>query len=141
MGGGINVSSNSLILSLNLKFLSSMSIVETSSESSVTLWIEYNFDGNIYLISMVDRDFPFLFFKFLSKINFLGYLSNNAFCTEKVSSSKNISSWIASSIVDYEFSCICSSSSRNQIFSISTSKSMPSREILSLGLSFSSPPC
>jgi hypothetical protein len=91
MGGDIKVSSNYLIISLSLKFSSSMSIMKTSSASPVTLWIKDNFDGHISLRSMVDRDI-FLFFKVLSKINFLEDLSNNAFFTKKVSSSKKIPS-------------------------------------------------
>jgi hypothetical protein len=106
IGGGIKVASNSFNLSLSLKFSSSISIMETSNASSVTLWIQDNSDGCISLRSIMEQYFPFLFFEVLSKINFLEDLSNNALCTKKFSSYEKTSSWMESLLEICMFSCI-----------------------------------
>jgi len=54
--------------------------------------MEDNLEGNIFHVSMVDRDFPVLLFAVLSKTIFLASLSKEAFCTTNVSSLENVSS-------------------------------------------------
>jgi hypothetical protein len=95
IGGGIKVTSNSFAPYLRVRFSSSISIMEKSNASHVTLWIEDILDGCMYLRSIVEQEFPLLLFEFLSKINFLEYLSNNELCTEKVSSFEKTSFWMA----------------------------------------------
>jgi len=79
IGEGMRVASNSLTLSLSLSFSSFILTIETPNAYHVILWIEDSFDGNMFLVSMVDHDFPFLSFEVLSKVNFLEDLSNKTF--------------------------------------------------------------
>jgi hypothetical protein len=92
IGGGMRVSSNSLTLSLSLRFSSSILTIKTSNASPLILCIDDSFDGNMFLVSMMDCDFPFLFFEILSKVNFFEVLSNKKKFTEKIYSPKKTSS-------------------------------------------------
>ena len=92
LGGGMRVFSNSLTLSFSWTFSFSVLAIENSNASPVTLWIGDNFDGNMFRVLMLDRDFPLLPLEVLSKTIFFESLSKEEFCTMKVSSSQNISS-------------------------------------------------
>jgi len=76
MGGGMRVSSNSFNLSFRRSFSSSILAIEKCNASHVTLWMEDNFYGNMFRVSIEDKNFPLLIFEVFSKIILLESLSN-----------------------------------------------------------------
>jgi len=134
-GRGIKVSSSSLILSFNFVFSPLRPPMESSNASSIALWILEIREGRISLRSTSEWYFPFLFFTSLfSIINFLDYLSKTTLCTTNDSSSSNVSFSMISKD-GFWWAVLLGWLMLENIFSMSTSSSISSREKLLISLS------